>query len=158
MGHLIINPDQIYLQGWQIEAAHNTQLNLWPPVPVKTSSPYLASHYIPLELNEVEKADKEGTLQKIGGPKVNTFVMSFDVNKPHTPLFRFQVMAAALVDITAVSEAEAIMMGLVSINGFRKGKAKKLIASAWDEMVKQAAHLKYETKPLALCLNLKRVL
>lgn len=152
MGNMILRSDVIYLQPWQIAAGRNTQIGLWPPVPIQTERPYLASVYLPIEQTGGLK------LEDVGGPPLMSDVVAVEGGPGGLSHFMFTVMRKELVTITEIADSEAILMGLVSISGYQRRKAKALIKEAWDRMVTAPA-LKYaaDPAPLALFLGLKRV-
>ena len=153
MANMIVNSEVIYMAPWQIEAAANTQLSLWPPVPNFTERPYLSSFYIPLEV-----AGGRPELEDVGGPEVGNDVIAIEGGQGGQPYYLFQVMKKKIVAVTEIEDKEAILMGLVAITKYARGSGKALIKDAWDGMVNDPA-LKFDADPapLALYLSLKRV-
>jgi len=156
MGNIIFSSNTVYLNQYQVAAAHNTQPKLWPPVPIKTEKPYLANIYLPIETAGLKQLEPDYVLGKIGGPEVNGVVMAYAEDNPTQLLFRFGITRRSVVRIAAVSPSEAIMMGLVSVTAYRNDEATGLIKAAWDAAV-SAPELKYDKNPLAFCLGLRRL-
>jgi hypothetical protein len=150
MGNLIIRNDAIFLEGWQIEAAINTHLDLWPPVPKRTERPYLAKVCIPLE------GVGEGVaFEDINAPAIGATILGLSIDD-QLPWCKFVVKQRVIMPVNLAAEAEAIHLGLVSVSKFKRGEGVKLIRDYWNGRQTSEA-LTFDNGPRALFLGLQRV-